>query len=92
MLFRITQEKVNNVIKHANATNLVIELISEDDTINIAITDNGQGFDPDQVKFKKGVGLSNITSRAELFNGKVTIDTAPGKGCTLNIHVPISNI
>jgi PAS domain S-box-containing protein len=90
MLFRITQEQVNNVIKHANATNLVIELISEDDTINIAITDNGQGFDPDQVKFKKGVGLSNITSRAELFNGKVTIDTAPGKGCTLNIHLPIS--
>jgi len=92
MLFRITQEQVNNVIKHANASNLVIELISEDDTINIAITDNGQGFDPDQVKFKKGVGLSNITSRAELFNGKVTIDSAPGKGCTLNIHVPISNI
>ena len=92
MLFRITQEQVNNVIKHANASNLVIELISEDDTINIAITDDGQGFDPDQVKFKKGVGLSNITSRAELFNGKVTIDTAPGKGCTLNIHVPISNI
>ena len=92
MLFRITQEQVNNVIKHANASNLVIELISEDDTINIAITDNGQGFDPDQLKFKKGVGLSNITSRAELFNGKVTIDTAPGKGCTLNIHVPISNI
>lgn len=93
MLFRITQEQVNNVIKHANASNLVIELITEDDSINIAITDDGQGFDFEQVKVKKkGVGLSNITSRAELFNGKVQIDTAPGKGCTLNIHVPILNL
>jgi signal transduction histidine kinase len=44
------------------------------------------------VKLKKGVGLSNIISRAELFNGKVTIKTAPGKGCLLNIKVPISNL
>lgn len=92
MLFRITQEQVNNVIKHANATNLVIELVADDDTINISISDDGQGFDPDQVKQKKGVGLSNITSRAELFNGKVHIDTAPGKGCTMNIYIPISNL
>ena len=92
MLFRITQEQVNNVMKHSNAQNLVIELLSEDDTINMSISDDGQGFDLDQVKHKKGVGLSNITSRAELFNGKVKIDTAPGKGCTLNIYIPISNL
>ena len=92
MLFRITQEQVNNVMKHSNAKNLVIELLSEDDTINMSISDDGDGFDLDQVKHKKGVGLSNITSRAELFNGKVKIDTAPGKGCTLNIYIPISNL
>lgn len=92
MLFRITQEQVNNVMKHSNAKNLVIELLSQDDIINMSISDDGQGFDLDQVKHKKGVGLSNITSRAELFNGKVKIDTAPGKGCTLNIYIPISNL
>jgi signal transduction histidine kinase len=58
----------------------------------MSISDDGDGFDLDQVKHKKGVGLSNITSRAELFNGKVKIDTAPGKGCTLNIYIPISNL
>jgi PAS domain S-box-containing protein len=92
MLFRITQEQVNNVIKHAQAQNLVIALMAEDETISITLTDDGKGFDPDQVKFKKGVGLSNISSRAELFNGKVNIQSAPGKGCTLNIVVPISNL
>jgi signal transduction histidine kinase len=92
MLFRIAQEQVNNVMKHANANNLVIELFSEEGMVNITITDDGQGFDLEQVKLKKGVGLSNISSRAEIFNGKVTIKSAPGKGCTLQINVPISNL
>ncbi|MBC7850951.1 MAG: PAS domain S-box protein, partial [Chitinophagaceae bacterium] len=91
MVFRITQEQVNNVMKHANAKNLIIELFAEANMIDISIADDGQGFDLDAVKHKKGVGLSNISSRAELFNGKVKIVTAPGKGCSLNINLPISN-
>ncbi|HUR11944.1 MAG TPA: PAS domain S-box protein [Flavitalea sp.] len=92
MLFRIIQEQVNNVLKHANARNLVIELVVDDDAIELIISDNGIGFDPDSVKNKKGVGLYNITSRAELFNGKVNIVTAPGNGCKLNINVPLLNL
>jgi PAS domain S-box-containing protein len=92
MLFRITQEQVNNVMKHANAQNLVIALTTDEDSINITITDDGRGFDADQVRHKKGVGLSNIASRAELFNGTVNIDTAPGKGCSLSIIIPIINL
>ncbi len=92
MIFRIAQEQVNNVMKHAQAKNLIIELFAEDNMINISISDDGKGFDPEQVRHKKGVGLFNITSRAELFNGKVSINSAPGKGCTLNINIPISNL
>lgn len=92
MIFRIAQEQVNNVMKHAQAKNLIIELFAEDNVINISISDDGKGFDPEQVRHKKGVGLFNITSRAELFNGKVSINSAPGKGCTLNINIPISNL
>jgi PAS domain S-box-containing protein len=94
MLFRIIQEQVNNVLKHASAKNLVIELIadSEKHTIDLTISDDGQGFELDNVRSKKGVGLSNIASRAQLFNGSVHIVTALGEGCKLKINVPISNI
>jgi signal transduction histidine kinase len=94
MLFRIIQEQVNNVLKHASAKNLVIELIadSEGHAVDLTISDDGKGFELDKVRSKKGVGLSNIASRAQLFNGSVHIVTALGEGCKLKINVPISNI
>jgi PAS domain S-box-containing protein len=94
MLFRIIQEQVNNVLKHAMAKNLVIELIadSEGHAVDLTISDDGKGFELDKVRSKKGVGLSNIASRAQLFNGSMHIVTALGEGCKLKINVPISNI
>ncbi|MBO9199508.1 MULTISPECIES: PAS domain-containing sensor histidine kinase [Niastella] len=94
MLFRIIQEQVNNVLKHAAAKNLVIELIADSEgfAVDLTISDDGKGFELDKVRSKKGVGLSNIASRAQLFNGSVHIVTAPGDGCKLKINVPISNI
>jgi PAS domain S-box-containing protein len=89
MLFRIIQEQVNNVLKHAGAARALIELAVDPRTIDLTIRDNGKGFEPEKVKAKKGVGLSNIASRAQLFNGRVNITTAPGEGCTLNINVPL---
>lgn len=91
MLFRIVQEQVNNILRHSQATIMTIELYEEGRMIELTIHDNGVGFDMEKVKQKKGVGLSNIISRAELFNGKVIIKTSPGNGCRLNINVPISN-
>ena len=90
MLFRIIQEQVNNVLKHAEASNLIIELMIDANIVDLTISDNGKGFDKENNK-KRGVGLSNIASRTELFNGYVNLITAPGKGCTLNIHIPITN-
>ena len=92
MLFRIIQEQVNNVLKHANASNIIIELVIDGNMINLAVSDNGKGFDFEDIKNNKGVGLQNIASRTELFNGKINIVTAPDKGCKLNIHVPISKL
>ncbi len=91
MLYRIIQEQINNVLKHSGASNLVIELIMEEreNSIELNITDDGNGFNPESPKNKKGLGLSNIMSRAGLFGGKVTILSAPGKGCTLRVQVPI---
>jgi len=91
MLFRIIQEQVNNVLKHSGARNLIIELLLEEteNRIELNITDDGKGFNPGKVKGKKGLGLSNIMSRADLFGGTVTIMSAPGKGCKLRVQVPV---
>ncbi|MFT3932481.1 MAG: PAS domain S-box protein [Chitinophagaceae bacterium] len=91
MLFRIIQEQVSNVLKHAAAERITIELKLNGELINLSIVDDGKGFELQKVKFKKGVGLTNIESRAQLFNGTVEITTAPGKGCKLFIQVPIHN-
>lgn len=91
MLFRIIQEQVNNVLKHAEATKLFIELVMHEKQISLTVEDNGKGFELEKVRFKKGVGLSNIESRVSLFDGKVTITTAPARGCKLFIQVPIHN-
>lgn len=90
MLFRIIQEQVNNVLKHSGAKNLIIELILEDmdGCIELCITDDGKGFDPGNAG-KKGLGLSNIMSRASLFGGTVNIQSSPGEGCKLRVQVPV---
>ena len=92
MLFRIIQEQVSNVLKHSAARNLIIELVLEETnrSIELNITDDGKGFNPDKVR-KKGLGLSNIMSRADLFGGKVTIQSASGRGCKLRVQIPIES-
>lgn len=90
-LFRIVQEQVNNVLKHAQAANLLIEMHNEEEWIWLSISDDGIGFDQNSVRAHKGNGLSNIISRADLFYGVVKIHTAPGSGCKLVVHVPIAN-
>lgn len=89
VIFRIIQEQVTNVLKHSAATELRIELDIVNENISLKVTDNGKGFDKEIIKFKKGVGIHNITSRAELFNGKMNIISSPGNGCLLHILIPI---
>jgi len=80
-IYRIIQEQLNNILKHAQANNVDIELYNVQDQVSLRLTDDGKGFDP-RIR-RKGVGISNIISRAELYNGKVEIESAPGKGCQL---------
>ena len=86
-IVRIIQEQVNNVLKHAEAKHLNIQLTVDNSWIELVISDDGRGFNPGEIKLKKGVGLSNIVSRAELFNGNVKIISAPGKGCKVVVKV-----
>jgi len=88
MLFRITQEQINNIISHANAASIEIRLQSDAEYLILSITDDGQGFDPDN--FKKGLGFTNIMNRAGLFNGNVEIDAKIGRGCRLSVIIPLN--
>jgi PAS domain S-box-containing protein len=87
MLFRIVQEQLNNIIRHAEASVILIRLITGEGQLMLVISDNGKGFDPSINK--KGLGIKNIINRAELFNGKVEVNTAPEEGCTMIITVPL---
>jgi two-component system sensor histidine kinase UhpB len=82
-VYRIIQEQLTNILKHAAASSVLIELHKEEKQIILEINDNGKGFDP--TLHRKGVGITNITSRASLFDGEVIIDSAPGKGCNLKV-------
>jgi len=88
-IYRIIQEQLTNILKHANASSVHIVLKKEEKQIELIISDNGKGFDT--TLHRKGVGITNITSRASLFDGAVTIDSAPGKGCTLKVTLQTKN-
>jgi len=87
MLYRIAQEQLNNIVKYARATEAVISVQIENEMLVMSITDNGQGFDPEQKA--KGIGLKNIFSRVEFYNGSMNIISAPGKGCMLKVSIPV---
>lgn len=85
VIYRIIQEQLNNVLKHANATTVVIRLAHYHDRVQLTVQDNGVGFDP--LQSKPGMGLNNIRNRIEVFNGEMEILSAPGNGCTLAVKV-----
>lgn len=88
-IYRIIQEQLNNVYKHASASRVQIKICEEDKWIRLLIHDNGIGF---EVGIKKnGVGIVNIINRVESFNGKVSFETNPGVGCKLDIRVPLAS-
>jgi len=86
-LYRILQEQLRNITKYANASTIIVELREDQHQLIFTITDDGIGFDYDEVK--KGIGLSNIKRRAELFLGNMAIESAPGMGCKMLITLPL---
>jgi signal transduction histidine kinase len=87
-IFRIVQEQVKNIIKHSKAQQVSLQLWTAGEQVHLLIEDDGVGFDPRQAS--RGIGLINIYDRASLFNGKVDLNTAPGKGCSLKVSMPLS--
>jgi len=84
-IYRIIQEKINNIIKHSLAGKVEISVQAEKNDLHIEIKDNGKGFDLNQKR--KGIGLSNMKNRIESFNGQMLIESSPGKGCLMHIDI-----
>ena len=86
-LFRIIQELLTNVIKHAKASEVTVQFTEDEDELIIMVEDNGIGFDPE--KNYDGMGLNNIRQRVSRTGGQLNIDSAPGNGTTVIINVPM---
>jgi two-component system sensor histidine kinase UhpB len=85
-VYRIVQEQLQNIVKHSGASQAHVILRIEKDKIFVEVNDNGRGFD--KKKLQPGLGLTNIFNRVEHYNGKIEIDSAPGKGCSLKAWMP----
>jgi PAS domain S-box-containing protein len=88
MIFRILQEQTNNIIKYANARNVLISLKEENGRIYLSITDDGKGFDASVQS--KGIGFINIYNRVDAFGGDMELISSTGNGCVLRVNFPLT--
>ncbi len=90
--FRIVQEGITNIIKHAEAHSVSLSLIQCEEQVELVIRDDGNGFDPDDITIRsghRGMGLVGIRERTLLLHGKYTIDSTPGQGTRLFVTLPM---
>ena len=91
-LYRIVQEALSNVVKHARATSVNVRLLRADREVMCSIQDNGCGFDPDSIRTNsetRGLGLLGIQERLKSLRGELQITSVPGKGTKLRISIPV---
>jgi two-component system, NarL family, sensor kinase len=89
IVFRILQELIHNVTKHAHATELRVQLARQPTELHLLIQDNGVGFNPAGQKNGTGIGLRNVESRVAYLHGTLTIESAQGQGTVTNLKIPL---
>lgn len=90
MLYRIVQELLNNIIKHAQATNVIVQFNREANNLSVTVEDNGRGFNLKETDNKKHKGLETIKSRINYLNGNISIDSEHGVGTTILMEFSIN--
>jgi signal transduction histidine kinase len=88
-LYRVVQEALRNVAKHAGTTEVSLTLAGAPDRLSLTIRDNGTGFDPRSVQGKGGLGLISMQERVRLVNGEFSLTARPGHGVSIAIQVPL---
>lgn len=89
-VYRVLQEQSNNIIKYANATEVMIRIAIYGKELQLDIADNGKGFEKGCVDTSKGIGLFNMQNRARAQHGSLSIQAAPGKGCRIEMRFPLA--
>lgn len=87
-LYRVVQEAMTNVVKHAHATRTDVRLGVQDDGIELSVADDGCGFDVSDASGSRGLGLISIDERVRMVRGKVSINSRLGIGTTIRVWVP----
>ena len=90
-LYRVAQEGLRNVAKHAKATRVVVRLVQSDHTLRLSIFDSGVGFDPVRVKERHGLGFVSMQERVRLVGGRMSIRSRQNRGTYLFIRVPLDS-
>ena len=92
-LYRIFQEALQNVHRHANADRVNVLFERPDGQAVLIVEDNGAGYDPEQsINDERGMGLINMSERAALVNGNIEIESQEGVGTTVFARVPVSDV
>ncbi len=89
-VFRILQEALTNVIRHAKATRVIVEISEKENNYIITVKDNGRGIKENEITSMLSMGILSMRERALLFNGNIELSGKKGKGTTLIIKIPIS--
>jgi signal transduction histidine kinase len=90
ILYRIAQELVQNIVKHAHATEAVMQIIQDGSRLNLIVEDNGIGFEQQEVD--KGFGLQNLQFRVQALQGYISITSAKGKGTSVYIEFDLEKL
>jgi signal transduction histidine kinase len=88
-LYRIALEALNNVVKHAGAQCVTVQVCFDEHRVSVEISDDGQGYDPAEAQQSGGMGLRGMEERISRINGTLEIASAPGKGTTVTVKVPV---
>ncbi|MBL0134622.1 MAG: hypothetical protein IPP79_11745 [Chitinophagaceae bacterium] len=88
-IYRVIQELLNNILKHAAASEAVVQASNENQKLLITVEDNGRGFDPSILELSEGIGWANIKNRLAYIKGKVDIQSEAGKGTSVNIEIDL---
>ena len=89
-LYRVIQELMNNILKHAKAGEVTIQLNNVENNLNIVVEDNGVGFDAEQAQAKDGMGMRNMETRVKKLKGTISLDSGKGRGTTTIIDIPVN--
>lgn len=88
-VYRVVQELINNIMRHAKASNAIVQLIVKDNMLNLTVEDNGKGFNTDQLKSVEGIGYKNMQKRIAFLKGNMDVRSKADEGTSVYLQIPI---